>query len=243
MAIRTFTALRRSTLAAAPLALALTLAACGGDDNDNTPPVTVPTPTPTVTPTPSPTPTATPTPTSRSVTACLNQIIPGTTFTPTTLVLPDTLKLNLSQPAGFPNGRQFLDPVIDVTLAVLLLDLTRHSPATLANLPLNPRADSTLVNSFPFLGLANGGQPQAGTATAFNFRTDPASAYVRVDRMGQPAVATALIPSSRKEAYNDANPSDDVAETFVPDIVQQLTGLHNALADDLLGAGLTPCSS
>jgi len=174
---------------------------------------------------------------------CLTQVIPGTGgASPASLVLPDTVKLNFGVASGFPNGRQLNDPVIDVTLAVLLLDMTRHSPATFAAIPLNPGVDNTLLASFPFLGLANGGQPGAGTGTAFNFRTDPASAYVRVDRMGQPAVATALIGSSLKNAYNDANPADDVAQTFVPEIAARLTALHNALADDLIALSLTPCS-
>lgn len=236
-----FTALRRSLVVATPLALAITLAACGGGNGNNQPPPVAVAPAPT--PAPSPTPTPTPSPTSRNVSACLSQVIPGTGgATPASLVIPDTVKLNFGLASGFPNGRQLNDPVIDITVAVLLLDLTKHSPALFANLPLNPPADSTLITSFPFFAPANGGQPTAGTGTAFNFRTDPASGYVRVDRMGQPAVATALIGTSLKNAYNDANPSDDVANTFVPEIVAQLTLLHNALADDLIALGLTPCS-
>jgi len=235
-------ALRRSLILAAPLALALGLAACGGSGGNNNGGGGVAV-TPTPSPSPSPSPSPTPSPTSRDVSACLSQVIPGTGgASPASLVLPDTVKLNFATASGFPNGRQLNDPVVDVTLAVLLLDLTKHSPALFAGLPLNPPADNTLLSTFPFFGLANGGQPTAGTGTAFNFRTDPASAYVRVDRMGQPAVATALIGSSLKNAYNDANPSDDVAQTFVPEIVAQLTALHNALADDLLALGLTPCS-
>lgn len=231
----------RSLLAAAPLALACTLAACGSSGNGSAmPPVAV---TPTPSPSPSPSPTPTPSPTSRNVSACLSQVIPGTGgATPASLVLPDTVKLNFAAPSGFPNGRQLNDPVVDVTLAVLLLDMTRHSPGLLAGLPLNPGVDNTLQSGFPFLGLANGGQPSAGTGTAFNFRTDPAGAYTRVDRMGQPAVATALIGTPLKIPYNDANPTDDAGQAFVPEIVNQLTILHNALADDLIGLGLTPCS-
>ena len=235
-----FAAKRRSLLAAVPLALAITLTACGSSANNPPPPVSV---APAPTPSPSPTPTPTPSPSSRDVSACLSQVIPGTGGrTPASLVLPDTLKLNFGVTSGFPNGRLLNDPVIDVTLAVLLLDMTRHSPALLAGLPLNPPADSTLLTTFPFFAAANGGQPGPGTGTAFNFRTDPASGYVRVDRMGQPAVATALIGTATKNAYNDANPSDDVANTFVPEIVAQLTLLHNGLADDLIALGLTPCS-
>lgn len=242
---RTLKAPRRLLLAA-PLALAVALAACGGgngrDGGGNV--GVAPSPTPAPAPTPSPTPTPTPSPTSRNVSACLNQVIPGTGgATPASLAVPDTIKLNFAAASGFPNGRLLQDPVIDVTLAVLLLDLARHSPATFAAIPLNPPHDSTLLGSFPFLGTANGGQPGPGTGTAFNFRTDPASAYVRVDRMGQPAVATALIGSAQKNPYNDANPSDDVAGTFVPEITSQLTALHNALADDLIALGLRPCST
>ena len=234
--------LRRSALAVTPLALALSLVGCGGNNNSGVapPPVAV-APAPTAAPSPSPTPT--PSPASRDVSACLSQVIPGTGgATPASLVLPDTVKLNFGVASGFPNGRKLNDPVVDVTLAVLLLDMTKHSPGLLAGLPLNPPADSTLLTTFPFFAEANGGQPGTGTGTSFNFRTDPASGYVRVDRMGQPAVATALIGSAMKNAYNDANPSDDVANTFVPEIVAQLTALHNGLADDLIALGLTPCS-
>ena len=241
MNTHSFTALRRSLLVATPLALALLLPACSGGNSSNQPPPVAVVPAPT--PAPSPTPTPTPSPTSRDVSACLSQVIPGTGgATPASLVIPDTVKLNFGLASGFPNGRQLNDPVIDITLAVLLLDMTKHSPALLAGLPLNPPADSTLLSTFPYFAPANGGQPSAGTGTAFNFRTDPASGYVRVDRMGQPAVATALIGTATKNAYNDANPSDDVANTFVPEIVAQLTLLHNGLADDLIALGLTPCS-
>lgn len=242
MTRNTFAALRRGALIATPLALAIGLSACGGYNQTSAapPPVAV---APAPAPAPSPSPSPTPSPTSRDVSACLSQVIPGTGgATPASLVLPDTVKLNFGVASGFPNGRKLNDPVIDVTLAVLLLDMTKHSPGLLASLPLNPSADSTLLTTFPFFAPANGGQPGPGTGTAFNFRTDATSAYVRVDRMGQPAVATALIGSAMKNAYNDANPSDDVQKAFVPEIVSQLTALHNGLADDLIALGLTPCS-
>ena len=57
-----------------------------------------------------------------------------------------------------------------------------------------------------------------------------------------PAVATALIRGPAKNAYNDANPSNDAASEFVPEITAQLTALTNALADDLQGLSLTPCA-
>lgn len=67
----------------------------------------------------------------------------------------------------------------------------------------------------------------------------PAS-FTRIDRMGMPAVATALISS--KDAYNAANPTNDAAGTFVGEIVDHLTTLHSALDDDLTAAGLTPAT-
>lgn len=225
---------------AAPLALALVgLSACGGDDGYMAPPTAG-------TPTPSPTPTPTATTASYDVTRCLNQAIPGTGFTVAQAVVPDTLTIDLSKASGFPNGRKLADPVIDVTLAVIFLDLTKHSPLTLAQLPLNPPAnDVAFRTSFPYLAPPQGSPPLASTAgTNFNFRTDSIQgAYARVDRMGMPAVSTALIPSSRKVPYNDASPADDAAGNFVPDLASTLTTLTNALADDLVGAGLTPCAT
>ena len=85
--------------------------------------------------------------------------------------------------------------------------------------------------------------------TGFVFRTDAPSAYTRVDRMGMPAVSTALIVD--KNTYNDADPNDDVVMTssvslpqFVEsDMAGQLASLHEALRDDLANASLTRCST
>ena len=77
------------------------------------------------------------------------------------------------------------------------------------------------------------------------FRTDDPGDYTRVDRMGMPAVATALIndlAGTNKNAYNDGDPADDAAGTFVPELVANIDGLHAALDDDLLGLGLVPCT-
>ena len=48
---------------------------------------------------------------------------------------------------------------------------------------------------------------------------------VQVDRMGNPAVNTALIPFPRKNEYNAATPADDAALRFAGDIVGTLTAL------------------
>jgi hypothetical protein len=60
--------------------------------------------------------------------------------------------------------------------------------------------------------------------------------------MGMPAVATVLIGSGLRNSYNDANTADDVDGDFVPELAARLTVLTNALADDVVGAGLTPCA-
>jgi hypothetical protein len=87
-------------------------------------------------------------------------------------------------------------------------------------------------------------------ATLFDFRTDAPAAYTRVDRMGMPAVATALVSMANKEAYNDADPNDDIVagQSGLPqfvesDIAPQLAGLHSALADDFTTLGLTACAT
>jgi hypothetical protein len=89
--------------------------------------------------------------------------------------------------------------------------------------------------------------PHAGPTGAevcgtVDFRNDAPGTFTRVDRMGMPAVSTALIGSAMKNAYNDANPSDDAAGTFVPELAANNTALHAALDDDLGGATLAACS-
>ncbi|WP_145916846.1 DUF4331 domain-containing protein [Erythrobacter sp. QSSC1-22B] len=233
-----FTPARRRKFVVAPLVLSLGLLSACFDGNDDDGLAAVPPPVPT------PVPTPTPTPASFNVSPCLDQVVPGTGgVTVAQAVVPDTLTLNLAAASGFPNGRKLPDPVIDVTLAVIFLDLTVHGAGTLAGLPLNPPANDVPFRAgFPFLAQAQGSPPQPSGGSSFGFRTNAPSAYVRVDRMGMPAVATALIGSDQKIPYNDANPADDAAGTFVPELVEQLTGLTNALADDLVGAGLTPCA-
>lgn len=227
------------------LAISLFLAACSDSNNSpsgpNLPPISV-----APAPAPAPTPTPTPPQTSASfdVSPCLNQIV-GSGRSVANLVVPDVVRLDLTQPAGFPNGRRYLDPVVDVTLAVILLDLRVHSAGTFASLPVNPNGvDQPLPTTFPFLAPPLGNPPTSnGAGSNFTFRTDPASAYVRVDRAAMPAVATALIfPNPAKNAYNDDNPAIDVTGKWVPSFVEQLQFYHNALSDDFQRLGLTPCA-
>ena len=135
--------------------------------------------------------------------------------------------------------------MVDITLAALLLDLRVHSAGTFVGLPLNPPAnDRPFRPDFPFMAAPQGSPPIAsGAGSRFRFRDDPISAFVRVDRTGFPATSTALIPGPRKLAFNDASPPDDIAGTFVPDMVATLRTLATQLDDDLKGAGLTPCAS
>lgn len=77
-------------------------------------------------------------------------------------------------------------------------------------------------------------------APEFDFRTEAPTEYTRVDRSGMPAIATALIDS--KDSYNQANPVDDIAGLFVPEIITSLTALHGALDAQLTGLTLTPCT-
>lgn len=194
-------------------------------------------------PAPAPSPAPTPTPTSFNVTRCLNQqVAPGVSVA--NAVIPDTLTLSLQSPSGFPNGRDLDDPVVDITLAVIFLNLLVHPANTFARIPVNPGSnDVPLRTSFPYFAAAQGNPPlpPAG-GTNFNFRTDPPSAYTQVDRMGMPAVATALISTSQKNPYNDDSPAVDATGKWVPEITATLTGLTNALADDLVGLGLSPCA-
>ena len=127
----------------------------------------------------------------------------------------------------------------------MFLDLTKHPATVLASVPVNPAAnDLPFRPDFPYLAAPQGNPPLAsGIGTNFDFRTDADSAYVRVDRMGFPAVATVLISSSKKTEYNDNNPSDDATGKFVPEITATLTGLTNALADDFTKLGLSICAT
>lgn len=74
----------------------------------------------------------------------------------------------------------------------------------------------------------------------FVFNDAAADAYAQIDRVGMPAVGTAVIMS--KDAYNQASPVDDAAGTFVDEITASVTALHEALDDDLMGAGVSPCA-
>lgn len=88
--------------------------------------------------------------------------------------------------------------------------------------------------------------PTTGGTTGgdgFVFDETPPDQLVQIDRMGMPAVATAVISSNLKDMYNASTPTDDAAGTYVADIVANVTGLHAALDDDLMGLKLKPCAA
>jgi hypothetical protein len=82
------------------------------------------------------------------VTDCVAQAAP--------LVVPDTLKLDPATAAGFPNGRALTDPVMDITLAVVLLDLAVEGQDATSLVGVNPTAnDVAFSDSFPYVAAAN----------------------------------------------------------------------------------------
>ena len=215
---------RLALLALAPLALA----ACGGGGED-----APPAPPPTVAPPGSP----------LNVQDCIDQPIAPGRPSVANFVVPDTIKVDLKQPSGFPNGRRLTDSVIDIELAWIFLDLRKHDALTLTRLPLGPQANDVPFRAeFPYLAPPHGGAPAATAGSNFRFRTEPATAYVQVDRMGMPAIATALIGSSAKNPYNDDSPAQDGGRKYVNEITSTLAVLANALQDDFARANLSICA-
>ncbi|MEK6540626.1 MAG: hypothetical protein AABZ45_00745 [Pseudomonadota bacterium] len=204
------------------------------------------TPAPAATPAPTPAPTTT----TLDVLPCLNQTVPLARVPAGTrvidLVIPDTITIWPDRDIGFPNGRLLSDPVIDITLGIVLLDINRagQNAASFAAIPLDPPgATKDPIATFPFAALPNGNPPlDAGTGTGFVFDTSPMSAYVQVDRMGMPAVATALILGPRKTAYSDGNVQLDTANTYAFDLIEGTRRFSEPLQDDLTARGLTSCA-
>jgi len=102
----------------------------------------------------------------------------------------------------------------------------------------------TILLALLGLGLVACEDDPAGPDTTpdpFVFAMDSSSAYSRVDRMGMPAIATAVISS--KDTYNQADPADDASGQFVDEITASVQSLHDALDDDLAALSLTPCAT
>ena len=94
---------------------------------------------------------------------CLSQTAGGPTgLAVLTLLAPDALHIDTTAASGFPNGRHPSDPVMDMTLAGILLDMRSHSLRALVeydrgHLPpgLNPTrndvAGGVFLTTFPYL--------------------------------------------------------------------------------------------
>ncbi len=235
--------MRRSILGLPLMALTLCLPGCGGGEQRSAPPINV-------APTPTPAPAPTPTTGTLDVLPCLNQVVPLDRVPPGTrvvdLVIPDTVTIWPDRPIGFPNGRLLSDPVIDITLGIILLDINSagQNAASFAALPLNPtQAGKVPIADFPFANTPHGSPLlDAGTGSDFTFDTAPLSAYVQVDRMGMPAVATSIILGPRKNAYSDGNVQLDTANTFAFDLIEGLRVFATPLQDDLADRGLRSCA-
>lgn len=109
---------------------------------------------------------------------------------------------------------------------------------TMASTDEGPDPDSTTGDDPTTMGESTdttGDPPGDG----FEFDDAPPEEYAQIDRMGMPAINTAVISS--KDDYNGATPTEDANGDFVDEIVANVTGLHDALDDDLTGAGLVPC--
>lgn len=234
--------MRRSfdRLPALPLVAAmLALSACGGGGTRAADPPVVVAPTPT------------PTAAALDVLPCINQTIPLDRVPPGTrvidLIIPDTVTIWPDRPIGFPNGRLLSDPVVDITLGIILLDINRagQNAASFAALPLNPtQAGKTPIAEFPFANTPHGTPAlDPGTGTGFVFDNAPMSEFVQVDRMGMPAVATSIILGPRKNAYSDGNVQLDTANTFAFDLIEGLRVFSTPLQDDLAARGLVSCAA
>lgn len=229
-----------ANLPALPLIAAmLALSACGGGGTRAADPPVVVAPTPT------------PTTSAIDVLPCINQVVPldrvptGTRVID--LIIPDTVTIWPDRPIGFPNGRLLSDPVVDITLGVILLDINRagQNAASFAALPLNPtQAGKVPIADFPFANTPHGTPAlDPGTGTGFVFDNAPMSEFVQVDRMGMPAVATAIILSPRKNAYSDGNVQLDTANTYAFDLIEGLRTFATPLQDDLKARGLVSCAA
>lgn len=94
----------------------------------------------------------------------LDDDLTGLSLTPATVddtlaqagpvIVPDTIKYNPDQATSYPNGRKLTDPVVDITLAAVLLKLgtAGQSLTSFSSLPLNPPAnDVAFKPDFPYL--------------------------------------------------------------------------------------------
>ncbi|WP_146659010.1 DUF4331 family protein [Enhygromyxa salina] len=97
-----------------------------------------------------------------------------------------------------------------------------------------------LVSLLLLAPACNGDDAPGDDGDPYVFAEETPAEYTRVDRIGMPAIGTAVIVD--KQAYNEANPAADANGDFVEQITMSVEGLHAALDDDLMGAGLVACA-
>jgi len=188
-----------------------------------------------------------------NVEPCFAQTVaPGITVA--SLLTRDTLRLDMSKAGGFPNGRRLQDPVIDLTLAYVFIDLSRHELDSLAKLAINPPTNADNFDAagnvigfktdFPYVNDPHGPPKPEGTGSNFNFRTNPASDFEIIDAMGNPAVATALISQNIQPSFNQNTPAEYAAGSgkYLDHLKTQVTGLATLLKDDFERLSFTTCA-
>lgn len=229
----------------------LALAACSSGGGSGGGGTSSPTPTPTASTSTSSTSSGGVT--GLSVEKCFSQEVePGVTVQ--SLLTRDTLRLDLTKPGGFPNGRRLQDPVIDLTLAYLFTDLSKNSIDALAKLAINPASNADnfdaagnvigFSDGFPFVNQAHGPIKPEGTGSNFDFRANTATDYEVIDAMGNPAVATILVPGDLQAKFNQNTPADYAANggKYLSDLKNDLTGLATFLKDDFNKLSFTTCA-
>ncbi len=243
----------KAPLLAAALGLALAGCSSGGGSGGGGS-TSTPTPTPTAsTSSTSSTSSGGATPAALSVEKCFAQEVePGVTVQ--SLLTRDTLRFDLSKPAGFPNGRRLQDPVIDLTLAYMFLDLSKHSIDSLAKLAINPASNADNFDAagnvigfstdFPFVNAPHGPAKPEGTGTGFDFRTNPTTDFEIIDAMGNPAVATILISGNTGAGFNQNTPAQYVSDggKYLGALKQTMIGLATLLKDDFNRLSFTTCA-
>ncbi len=160
----------------------------------------------------------------------------NTTKTWTTLLLAGTFALSACTSDDTGESDSMSDSATTTTTTT-----TDPTTTTGPMTSTDPSTDPTMATTNPTTGETD---PTTTTTTTtgddpFVFDDTPPDQLTQIDRMGMPAINTAVITS--KDAYNAATPVDDANADFVPEIIANVEGFHTALDDDLLGAGLTPC--
>lgn len=140
-------------------------------------------------------------------------------------------------------------------------DPTTTSPSTTAPSTSSPSTSSPSTSATdsmsgtetdPSTGTESDTDPSTSTGPdpdVFMFREDGPDAYTQIDRMGLPAVNTALILTDNKDAYNADDPTARAGGAYDTDLRTSITALHvgdgqpgNGLNDDLAALTLTPCT-